>query len=70
MRTSGFFVFNVSPIYWCKQLETKKTVLRSKARVSMLGIAQNEQVQSNPVKYIRKSRKVKRIIGINLTFKT
>jgi len=29
-------LFNVAPIYWCEQIKTKNTGLRSKARVSML----------------------------------
>jgi stage III sporulation protein SpoIIIAA len=40
MVASGFFVFNVAPIHWCEQIKTKNTGLRSKARVSMLGLNQ------------------------------
>jgi hypothetical protein len=40
MVASGFFVFNVAPIHWFEQIKTKNTGLRSKARVSMLGLNQ------------------------------
>jgi hypothetical protein len=33
-------LFNVAPIHWCEQIKTKNTGLRSKARVSMLGLNQ------------------------------
>ena len=49
MVASGFFVFNVAPIYWCEQIKTKNTGLRSKARVSMLGLNQFwENAKRNP----------------------
>ncbi len=56
---------------YSQKRKSEKATARQHRVGSMLGLAHNEKVHNVILfKCIHKSRKVKRIIGINLTFKT